>query len=296
MARPPPNDRGRPSGGIIVYCANKFSGKVTVWKQDLQHRTHVWLKCDGSIFQCNESLLLCALYLAPSDSSLYTKVQAAEMYQHLLAEVAEARVCGQVLLTGDCNACTAQLSDQFDRSLADFICLPSDNEFDTSAYTAPLRQLHDTDVNVFGHLLLQFCQGTQLSILNGRVFGDVPARCTSHANAGGSVIDYFIASTGICNRAQALQVHGMTPYSAHYPVVLTLDMPTSPFSASTSFSQAPTLTYDASKVEFLNAQLADSEGGLTDLGLPLLDVHGLSAEEGIQVLQDCILTAAQRTY
>ena len=35
---------------------------------------------------------------------------------------------------------------------------------------------------------------------------------------------------------------------------------------------------------------------LTGLGSHLLDVHGLSAEEGIQVLQDCILTAAQSTY
>ncbi|KAL3146664.1 hypothetical protein ABBQ32_000892 [Trebouxia sp. C0010 RCD-2024] len=73
-------------------------------------------------------------------------------------------------------------------------------------------------------------------------------------------------------------------------------MPTSPFSASTSCSQGPKLKYDASKVGSLNMQFAEAEGGLTDLRLPLLDMHGLSAEEGIQVLQDCILTAAHRTY
>ncbi|KAA6424585.1 MAG: hypothetical protein FRX49_05794 [Trebouxia sp. A1-2] len=35
---------------------------------------------------------------------------------------------------------------------------------------------------------------------------------------------------------------------------------------------------------------------LTDLGSRLFDVQGLSAEEGLQVLQDCIMEAAQHTY
>ena len=68
------------------------------------------------------SYVLC---IYPRLTSLYTKkVQAADVYHDLLAEVADARVCGQVLLTGDFNAHTAQLSDQFDRGLAHFVCLP----------------------------------------------------------------------------------------------------------------------------------------------------------------------------
>lgn len=84
-------------------------------------------------------------------------VQAVDVYQDLLTEVAEARVCGQEILTGDFNAHTAQLPDQFDRSLADFVPLPLDSEDDASLYTGPLHQLQVTDVNSFGHLLLQFC-------------------------------------------------------------------------------------------------------------------------------------------
>ena len=107
----------------------------------------------------------------------------------LKLEVAEARVSGQVLLTGDFNARTAQLSNQFDDNLADLVNLPSDHEFDVSQYAAPLRRSCDIVVNDFGLLLLQLCQGARLSILNGRVQGDIPAHYTCHANAGGSVVD-----------------------------------------------------------------------------------------------------------
>ena len=180
-----PSTRGRPSGGITVYCTNKFSGKISVWRQDLQHQSRIWLKCDSGIFQCNESLFMCALYLPPSGSSVYCHAHAAELYQDILAEVAEAPVSGQVLLTGLSNARTAHLSDQFDDNLADLVDLPSDHEFDVSQYAAPLCQSCDTVVNDFGLLLLQLCQGARLSILNRRVQDDIPAHYTCYANAGG---------------------------------------------------------------------------------------------------------------
>ena len=103
--------------------------------------------------------------------------------------------------------------------------LNPDVQHQSSQYAAPLRQSCDIVVNDFGLLLLQLCQGARLSILNGRVQGDIPAHYTCHANAGGSVVDFFVASAGICSRACSLQVQDMTPDSDHYPVVLSLDMP-----------------------------------------------------------------------
>ena len=84
----------------------------------------------------------------------------------------------------------------------------------------------DNVVNDFGRKLVQFCQAHQLFILNGRAAGDIPARFTSHANAGSSVIDCFIASTGVCKRAYHLEVGDIVPASDHFPVILTLDSPT----------------------------------------------------------------------
>ena len=88
----------------------------------------------------------------------------------------------------------------------------------------------------------------------------------------------------------------MTPDSDHYPVVLSLDMPMAAFSSRTPGLQAPRLKYDSSKIEFFQTQFADSEGFMTELGSHLFDVQGLSAEEDIQLLQDCIMTAAPHTY
>ena len=68
------------------------------------------------------------------------------------------------------------------------------------------------------------------------------------------------------------------------------------FTSCTPSFQAPRLKYDSSKVEFCQTQSADKEGFMTDLGSHLCDVQGLFAEEGIQLSQDCIMTAAQHTY
>ena len=102
-------------------------------------------------------------------------------------------------------------------------------------------------------------------------------------------VDYFIASAGICSRACCLQVQDMTPDSDHYPVVLSLDMPMAAFSSRTPSFQAPRLMYDSSRVEFFQTQLADNAGFMTELGSHLFDVQGLSAEQGTQLLQDCII-------
>ena len=136
----------------------------------------------------------------------------SRLYQDLLAEAAEARVSGQVLLTGGFNARTAHLSDQVHDILADHVNLLSDHGFDVSQYAAPLRQSCDIVVNNFGLLLLQLCQGARLSILNGHAQGSIPAHYTCHVNADGSVVDYFIASAGICSRACSLQVQDMIPW------------------------------------------------------------------------------------
>lgn len=163
---------GHSSGGITVYCANKFSGSTIVWKQDLRHRTHIWLKYDGSMFPCNDSLLV--------DCSLYKKVQATDLFQDILAEIAEARVHDQVLLTSNFRRTNCSVVWQSDGSLAEFVPLPSDNEFDTLHYTAPLRQSHDTCINMFDHMLLQICQSLRGWAVNSEWAGEWWCTCTFH--------------------------------------------------------------------------------------------------------------------
>lgn len=87
-------------------------------------------------------------------------------------------------------------------------------------------------------------------MLIGLVASDSPVMLTS------SVIDYFVASAGICCRALSLQVQDMTPDCYHFFVSVTLDMPTPSPPASRTSSQAPQLKYVSSSVEDFQTQLA----------------------------------------
>jgi len=78
--------------------------------------------------------------------------------------------------------------------------------------------------------------------------------------------------------------------------MLTLDMPTTLSVSSGSVFLSPNLRYDNSKKDSYLAQYVDSDGFFTELGRQLADVQELSATEGIQLLQDCIMAAAQNTY
>ena len=93
------------------------------------------------------------------------------------------------------------------------------------SFQAPDRYSLDTHVDNFGHSLLQFCQASQLHILNGRMPGNVPAQFTSHANAGHTCVDYFIASPGIPCRAVKLAVQDTVPFLTHFHVSLTIEVP-----------------------------------------------------------------------
>jgi len=93
-----------------------------------------------------------------------------------------------------------------------------------------------------------------------------------------------------------LKVQGIVASSDHYPIMLTLDMPTTLSVSSGSVFPSPNLRYDNSKKDSYLAQYVDSDGFFTELGRQLADVQELSATEGIQLLQDCIMAAAQNTY
>ena len=51
-----------------------------------------------------------------------------------------------------------------------------------------------------------------------------------------------------------------------------------------------------SRADAFNAQFMNDQGVFTMLGSQSCDLQGLPAEEGIQRLQICIMTAAQHTY
>ena len=96
------------------------------------------------------------LVLAPIWFLCASPAHATELYQHILAEVAEARVSGQVLLTGEFTARTAHLSDRLDgRS-----CRPAFRR-QTSLMCLSMQHLCASLVTQWSmtFVLLQLCQG-----------------------------------------------------------------------------------------------------------------------------------------
>ena len=270
----PYSGQGRPSGGVVIYCANKHSGQIKVWKQDLQSCSYLWLQCNRRIFQTDQPVFICGVYLPPAAATMYHHIISEELFDSLLMTTAEAFSNGHVILTGGFNARTGSLSDELDANLAEHVELPTD--LHACSYQPPLRQSLDTTIDKFGHFLLQFCQASQLHILNGRITGDIPAQYTSHANAGHSCIDYFITSPGISSRAVSLVVQDMVSCSEHFPVLLTLHLPSIPSPSTAAVSQTPLLRYDPARVELFQAEFSD-----TELSQRL---QQLSAEAGFQLL------------
>ena len=58
-----------------------------------------------------------------------------------------------------------------------------------------------------GKRLLEICSQSQLRIANGRSFGDLTGKFTSHSTLGSSVIDYFIISETILSKLLLMKVH-----------------------------------------------------------------------------------------
>jgi len=71
---------------------------------------------------------------------------------------------------------------------------------------------------------------------------------------------------------------------------------TSSDSSSSCFvSPSSNLRYDLSRKEAYQARFVDSDGLSTDLSRQPTSLHGMSAEEGVQLIQDCIMSAAHNT-
>jgi hypothetical protein len=72
-------------------------------------------------------------------------------------------------------------------------------------------------------VLLQLLRGAGSSILNGRVSGDEEGAFTSIHSNGISVIDLYIASRGVAEAAERLEVlEKLRGLSDHRPVLLTI--------------------------------------------------------------------------
>ena len=159
-----------------------------------------------------------------------------EMYDIILNDIATLKRIHKlpICLIGDLNSRTGNLDDTFgidqnvisncglDEIAHDIFDLNSDNLNDAIYKT---RVNSDTTVNNYGKLLIDFCQATNMKIVNGRIGSDGDkGDLTFDGPTGKSTIDYCIASHDLFPYIQdfSVDIPDQSLSDAHSPIILTL--------------------------------------------------------------------------
>ena len=184
-------------GGIAIYVKNELAARGARKWRSCKTGEYGWLKIDNALG--DKPLMLAACYFPPKQGA-NTKAQPRQLqraWNALEMDMAEAQSIGHVVLAGDLNARTAQLSDTADDTITDSV----EEELGLDAITLTASQLsidsrNNTDPavpNAAGKRFIQLCQATELVICNGRAAGDEVGATTSIGTRrnGKSVVDYF---------------------------------------------------------------------------------------------------------
>ena len=98
---------GRDSGGVIIWYKDDLSAYLTEIKRA---STHIWLKLNKHIIDCENELYICAAYTPPIESPYYED----NFFEDLHHEIRHFQAQGNVVLIGDLNARTGTESDVID--------------------------------------------------------------------------------------------------------------------------------------------------------------------------------------
>ena len=153
--------KDRFSGGISVYYKYCYRDKIHIVEK---HQCGIlWLKIQNDVFQFNEDVYICNLYIPPHGSKALN-TQEIDIYEVLEQDVLRFKDRGKLFTTGDFNGRIASETGvlDFDRylddeTLYDFI--------DKTLLTTRVNK--DNVVDSYGRRLLSFCKITDLIIANG---------------------------------------------------------------------------------------------------------------------------------
>jgi exonuclease III len=212
--------KGRFAGGISIICNEQWKKKKGITIVD-STEMFVWVKLSKTFFSLQNDLYLCAVYIPPSDSTIYkqTKVQP---FVELEMKVSEFKEKGDVILMGDFNARTVNSPDYIEFDSIKHIDV-ADDLYSQDTNTS-IRQNLDQGRNKFGSYLLEICQRLQLRILNGRTMGDLLGQFTSYQPKGKSVVDYGIVNQEMVPNVSYFEVSPPCHLSDHALIEMALDL------------------------------------------------------------------------
>jgi hypothetical protein len=116
-------------------------------------------------------------------------------------DILEAKLAREILIAGDLHTRIGVEKDWVDTSDIEYHAEMGspDAGFQLASFSEERCSAHKT-IDARGGVLLQLLRETRLNVLNGRVSGDEEGAFTSIHDNGNSVIDLYIASTGVAGR------------------------------------------------------------------------------------------------
>ena len=197
--------KGRFSGGISAIIDESLRKGVT--RVDIKCDYGIWLRLNKQIFGFEDDIFLCGIYIPPKDSPYWPK----DVYNCLEKDVMSLSQRGQITLMGDMNARTSDINEIIvpDKHV-DYLAYP-----EPSKVIPPKRIVRDNELDSEGKKLIQFCKHSDLVILNGRTFGDIPGAITCFQRNGHSTPDYGIVSNRLLRQVVYFKVEPATYHSDH---------------------------------------------------------------------------------
>jgi hypothetical protein len=155
----------------------------------------MWFKCSEQLFKTDQPVFFGVVYIPPEYTKYASEYDFSELQQEYLSFSNKSKY---ICLLGDFNVRTATDTDFVDliknRHVDDYITDFVDNFTNVwNDLKMPLNRISmDKSKNKFGSLLLNFCKGNSMFIVNGRVGNDNNIGRFTCRNA--SVVDYCITS------------------------------------------------------------------------------------------------------
>ena len=163
---------------------------------------------EKSFFNLEEDIYICSVYIPPVNSKHFGQNEN-DPYDDLQSELMHYSKLGRIMLMGDFNARKGLLSDSLGGSINDLQFLTNSTDLNSNPDSETFTKLHSLDqsVNRYGRSLVNLCISNKLSILNGRVKGDLLGKFTCYKPNGASVVDYAILSNALINMLYTSQFY-----------------------------------------------------------------------------------------
>ena len=207
--------RGRSSGGISFFAKKRLARDYKILSSDPYR---IWLKINKSMYNREEDIIVCILYIPPSDSSWFKKGKSFN-FDKLKEEIAfYEHQASSVFIFRDHNARVGTENDYIvSDEINEFLSFP-DNYIPDDVETLPRRVSRDQEFDQKGHANepINFCKSTGYRIANGRIGSDKEkGHFTCYKPNGNSIVDYLLVKAKDFAKISNFEIGEVNEYSDH---------------------------------------------------------------------------------